>query len=112
MIGKKFLAMVVIAVPLTSVSAQAQPDTQSLTGEEWLAACTIADPEWIGFCHGYVQAVFDGFRRPDEEFCVPQNVTKAQIVEDAIAVLINMPETRELRAYSLVYAVLMRKYPC
>jgi hypothetical protein len=35
----------------------AQDSKMHLMGTDFLSACSHADPEWIGFCHGYVQAV-------------------------------------------------------
>ena len=100
---------VALAAMLLPVPVEAQPH---LKGSEFLSACTIPEQEWIGFCHGYVQAVFDGIRRPGENYCVPEGVTRAQIVGDVVTMLASTPATEDLSAYSVVYAVLLQRYPC
>ena len=69
-------------------------------------------PEWIGFCHGYVQAVFDGVRSPGDEICAPDSLTRAKIVGAVVLQLSENPQLREFNAASVVYAVLLKTFPC
>ena len=52
---------ILIAVTLACFAggAAAQSSEMTLNGAQLLSACTKADPEWIGFCNGYMQAAFD-----------------------------------------------------
>jgi hypothetical protein len=83
-----------------------------LTGAEFLSACSRPDPEWIGFCHGYVQAVIDGMRRPGEDFCPPAGTTRATIVDAVVRQLTATPDIQRLNAASIVYAVILKTYHC
>jgi hypothetical protein len=105
------LIVFVIATPIVPVPAAAQ-DSMHLTGAEFLSACTRASPEWISFCHGYVQAIFDGPRRPGEGICPPVGTTRTMIVETVVRQLVESPDIDNLSASSIVYAVLLKDYPC
>ena len=107
---KAFVFAALVAVVATAASAQ--DSKVSLTGEEFLSACSKADPEWIGFCHGYVQAVVDGVLVPGEKLCFPSGLTRASIVGVVVKSLTATPELRQLNAASVVYGVLSKTYPC
>lgn len=84
----------------------------TLTGRDFLSACSRPDPEWISFCHGYVQAVVDGVRHPTERPCLPDGLTRARIVSVVVVRLNAMPDLREINAASVVYGILTREFPC
>jgi hypothetical protein len=90
----------------------AQDSKMNLMATDFLSACSRADPERIGFCHGYVQAVYDGLRRPGEDICAPPGATKADLVGAVVRQLNAIPELRSLPAYSVVYATLLKAFPC
>ena len=84
----------------------------TMTGKEFLAACSKPDPEWIGFCHGYVQAVYDGVFVPGEDFCPPNGLTRAKIVGMVVGELQAMPSIQDRNAAFIVYVVLADAFPC
>ena len=102
-----------LATTLSSVAASAARDTEmSLTGREFLEACSKPDPEWISFCHGYVQAVYDGVTYPGEDLCVPLGTSRAEIVGTVVRSLTEIPSTQGANAANVVYSVLRTAYPC
>lgn len=105
------VAALVVFIFTTSATVAEEADTQ-MTGADFLSACSKPDPEWIGFCHGYVQAVFDGMRRPGEDFCPPTGTARAVIVDTVVRHLLATPDLQRLNAASIVYAVLLKSFPC
>lgn len=109
----KTLMIATLATALAGINlASAQNSKTMLTGADFLAACSRPNPEWIGFCHGYVQAVVDGVRAPGETFCAPPSVTRAEIVGAVVQHLTRAPDLQSLNAASVVFAVLVKAYPC
>lgn len=83
-----------------------------LTGADFLSACSRPDPDWISFCHGYVQAVFDGMKLPGRQFCLPAGATRAEIVGTVVDYLAAVPDLQSLNAASVVETVLLKTYAC
>jgi hypothetical protein len=83
-----------------------------LSAADFVAACSRPDPDWISFCHGYVQAVYDGPRRPGEDFCIPAGTTRATIVGAAVSQMTGMRDAKSVNAASVVYAALLKTFPC
>lgn len=111
--GMKATTMVAIGLCLgLTAEANARSAEDALTGSEFLSACSKAEPEWIGFCHGYVQAVHDGVARPGEDFCPPNGTTKADMVGIVVRQLMGSPDLGDINAASVVYAVFLKAYPC
>ena len=102
-----FLAVASLAAP-----AEARNSKVTMTGADFLSACSRADPDWIGFCHGYVQAIVDEERRPSEAICPPAGTTRAKIVGNVVAHLKASPKLQELNAAAVVHAVLRKSFPC
>ena len=103
-------AILVLAFAASAVTAQ--DSGMRLDGVGFLDACTRPAPDWIGFCHGYVQAVHDGVEVPGKSICVPTGQTRADLVGLVVTHLEREPELRELNAAAVVYAVLYRNFPC
>ena len=78
------IAMLVGALASVNRVGAREPGAM-MTGADLLSACSKPDPDWIGFCHGYVQAVHDGVFRPDEDICPPSDLTRAQITRADVA---------------------------
>ena len=100
-------ALLVLALATSAAAANGQ-----LNGADFLSACTRPDPDWIGFCHGYVQAVYDGVEAPGKPLCIPEGQTRADRVGLVVGQLERSPEMRELNAAAVVYAVLYQQFPC
>lgn len=95
-----------------TADANARDPAAMLTGAGFLSACSKPEPDWIGFCHGYVQAVHDGMTRPGEDFCPPDSTTKAEMVGIVVRQLQATPDLASLNAASVAYAVFLKAYPC
>ena len=108
----KTLMIAAFAAALAMSAASAQASKMMLTGADFQAACSRPDPEWIGFCHGYVQAVFDSVRTPGEEICAPDDLTRAEIVGIVVQHLTKTPSLQSLNAASVVFGALQNAYPC
>lgn len=110
---KRILAsLVALAVGSGSWPAHAQME---LTGAMFLDVCTRPDFAWIGFCDGYVQAIYDAWHLgagPGVPTCVPPSVTRTQLVELAVNALQQNPEYRQEQAAIVVYAVMVTAFPC
>ena len=113
MIGMKAVTMAAIVLCIgLAAEASARNPADALTGSGFLSACSNPEPDWIGFCHGYVQAVHDGVVRPGEDFCPPDGTTKADMVGIVVRQLMTAPDLGSVNAASVVYAVFLKAYPC
>ena len=68
-----------------------------------------ADPEWIGFCNGYMQAAFDA--TGGKGICAPKGVTRNQLY-DIIIPKLKSPDLLKLNATSVIGAILRQAFPC
>jgi hypothetical protein len=92
--------------------AIARSPEDALTGSDFLSACSKPEPDWIGFCHGYVQGIHDGVTQPEDDFCPPAGTTRADMVGIVVRQLKATPSLQGLNAASVVYAVFLKAYPC
>ncbi len=107
------IGIAALVIAFSSVTTNAARDTEmSLTGRAFLEACSKPDPEWISFCHGYVQAVYDGVTYPGEDLCVPLGTSRAEIVGLVVRGLTVVPSMQGANAANVVYAVLRTAFPC
>ena len=109
---KSLLATLVVSLSLAAPSLATQNSGMMLTGAEFLKACTKPDMEWISFCNGYVQAAFDGVRRPGKDICAPTTLTRTKIVIAVVQALTVTPSLRNENAAVVVFAVLYSLFPC
>lgn len=91
-----------------SFSSAGERNPAALLGAGLFEVCTSADPEIMGFCHGYIQGVHDAW---SDELCAPPSVTRADIAAALVDLLRNSVDTRELHASALVLAVLKHLFP-
>ena len=119
----KYLAGVQALIAVVSALASApharsQAREMQMTGADFLLACSRPDSEWIGFCHGYVQAIFDAApvfdeaRQSGRGVCAPSGLTRAAIVGAVVRHLTSTRELQSRNAATVVYAVLLVEYPC
>lgn len=83
-----------------------------LTGADFLSACSNPEPEWITFCHGYVQAVLDDAREAGKAICTSAGTTRAKLAGDVVHELTVKPDLQKQNAATVVRAVLEKAYPC
>lgn len=93
-------------------AAAGQDPGMVLTGAALLSACSKPDPEWIGFCHGYVQAVYDAAQDQPNAFCAPDELTRATIAGAVVRQLLASEELRTLNASAVVHGTLKAQFPC
>ena len=104
-------AVALAAMLASTPFALAQSDLH-LTGADFLSVCTRADADWISFCNGYVQAIFDGLRRPGEEICPPADLKRTMVIENVVQQLQALPALQAAPAASVVYDYLVVTFPC
>lgn len=104
------VAVLTFCSAIVSAEAATQRSTMTLSGSQLLDACTRADPEWIGFCNGYIQAAFDA--TGGKEICAPKGITRNQLFDAIIPKLKGAPELLKIDAVSVVGTLLRKSYPC
>ena len=107
---RAILVAVVLSCFVAAGEAAAQSSEVTMTGADFLKVCTIADPEWIGFCNGYIQAAFDA--SGGKGICAPKGVTRNQLFDIIIPKLQKTPDLLELNATSVIDAILRQAFPC
>jgi hypothetical protein len=103
---------VALAAMLASTPFALAQSNMHLTGADFLSVCTRADADWVSFCNGYVQATFDGLRRPGEDFCPPADIKRTTVIENVVRQLQAIPALQAAPAASVVYAYLGVAFPC
>ena len=103
----KRLILAALTIAFVSLPAFAGSKT-TLSGADFLSACTRADLEWISFCNGYVQAIVD----TDESLCIPAGTTRAGIVDAVVSVFIAKPALQHSNAATAVHAILTNIFRC
>lgn len=88
----------------------AHADRATLTADAFLSACTRPDPDWIDFCHGYVQGIFD--TSPNGEICPPSGATRAKLVGLIVQEIADDPDLQAISAATHVRSTLQKAYPC
>ena len=97
---------------LMATPSQAAQSSRQLNGADFLATCSKGDAESVAFCNGYVQAVFDGIHNPGAFICVPPGTARTKLIGEVVRTLRESSGLRDLNAASLVYAVLLKTFPC
>lgn len=49
--------------------------------------CLDPEPDWIGFCRGYIQGVYDVIATGDRPACIPPEVTRADVAGQVVEML-------------------------
>ena len=110
MIRTAVLVSILTGILLTaSYSNAGERNPTALLGADLIEVCTSADPEIMGFCHGYIQGVYDVM---SDELCAPFGVSRASIAAALVDLLHSNTETRNLHASALVLAILKNSFPC
>lgn len=65
-----------------------------------------------GLCHGYITGVFEAVRAFLDTVCLPEGVTRNQILRVVERYLENNPEALQQRAVALTTSALMKEWPC
>ena len=89
------------------------------TGARLYEDCKSENPFNQGYCGGYVTGAvaslvnLQRYRKlPDNALCIPEDVSKAQLVEAVVKYLETYPRQRERQAINLVPEALNAEFPC
>ena len=103
------VAMLIGILLSASHSNAGERNPAALLGADLLEVCTSADPEIMGFCHGYIQGAHDAM---SDELCAPLGLSRASIAAALVDLLHSNTEIRNLHASALVLAILKNSFPC
>ena len=126
---KRFSALLVVVIILLCSRANAKSSNYVFTGKDMYESCTHAlkgldrsgefDPHRFGVCAGYIAGIIDFHTVlttvelvPENLFCLPGDITPAQVIREVTKFLADNPEKhQDLAAYSVILA-LRNAYPC
>jgi hypothetical protein len=126
---KRVSALLFAIIMLVGSQVQAKSSNYVFTGKDMYESCTHAltgldrtgeyDDHRFGVCAGYIAGVVDFHTvattvesLPADMFCLPQNITTAQVIRDVTQYLEDNPgKHHDLAAY-LVILALRNAYPC
>lgn len=111
--------LVAAAIGVTAHSAAQELPHGVTRGVDLLAHCLDPDPNWISFCNGYVQAVYDTAFHSRFKACIPEGTTREDVVNLVVENLfalyrvegrVSMMMTGS--AGAVVQAILHKNFPC
>ena len=126
---KRVSAFIVALVILAGPQVHAKSSNYVFTGKDMYESCTHAltgldkageyDDHRFGVCAGYIAGIIDFHTvmttvqsLPVDVFCLPQNISTAQVIRDVARYLENNPEKHQDLAAYLVTLALREAYPC
>jgi hypothetical protein len=126
---KKVSAVFIVLILLAASHVSAKSSNYVFTGKDMYQSCTHAltgldkageyDDHRFGLCAGYIAGIVDYHTvattvefLPSDMFCLPKNITTAQVIRDVTQYLKDNPgKHHDLAAY-LVILALRSAYPC
>lgn len=115
MIGKIMACVLALALLFPSNTAQAA----FVTGGDLLRLCRMETKEANESCQGYVAGVVDYHNlirslgtAPSVDFCIPEDVSIAQVTDVVLEHLIKYPEHDNFIAAPAVAMALFLNFPC
>ena len=126
---ERFSLLLAFICLLVGSQASAKSTNYVFTGADMYESCTHAlnglnktgayDDHRFGVCAGYVAGIVDFHTVvttveaiPDDMFCLPENITTAQVIRVVTKYLENNPEKHHDLAGYLVVLALRESYPC
>jgi hypothetical protein len=127
---KRFsLLLIVFVVLLSCATAGAKSTNYVFTGKDMYESCIHAlagldktgsyDDHRFGVCAGYIAGIVDFHTvattvesLPVDMFCLPKNITTAQVIRDVTQYFENNPDKHHDLAAYLVVLALHEAYPC
>jgi len=126
---KRVSAFLVAIIMLVGSQVHAKSSNYVFTGTEMYESCTHAltgldrtgeyDDHRFGVCAGYIAGVVDFHTVATtveslnvDMFCLPKNITTAQVIRDVTQYLEDNPEKHHDLAAYLVVLALRSAYPC
>lgn len=103
-LGSLALVTALIAAPAGAASMQQ-------TGAGLLDACTRPIPDWIGYCHGYMQAAVDSLSSADG-VCIPDGTTRASVAGAVTSHLMRNEGLLRRNALDAVRQAMSDEYAC
>ena len=126
---KKVFVFLVAVIMLVGSQVYAKSSNYVFTGKDMYESCTHAlagldrtgayDDHRFGVCAGYIAGIVDFHTvattvesLPIDMFCLPKNITTAQVIRDVTQYLEDNPEKHHDLAAYLVVLALRNAYPC
>ena len=126
---KRFSALLAVLIVLAGSHVSAKSSNYVFTGRDMYESCTHAlagldktgdyDDHRFGVCAGYIAGVIDFHTVATtvealsaDMFCLPANITTAQVIRDVTQYLGNNPGKHDDLAAYLVVLALREAYPC
>jgi len=126
---KRFSVLLVVLFALGCSQASAKSSLYVFTGKDIYGSCIHAlngldktgeyDDHRFGVCAGYIAGIVDFHTvattvesLPDDMFCLPPDVSTAQVIRDVTQYLEENPEKHHDQAAYLVILALREAYPC
>ena len=126
---KKHSALLFVFFLLMCSGVSAKSSNYVFTGKEIYESCTHAlagldktgeyDDHRFGVCAGYIAGIVDFHTvattvesLPSDMFCLPKNISTAQVIRDVRQYLEDNPEKHHDLAAYLVLLALREAYPC
>jgi hypothetical protein len=126
---KRLSVLLFLFFTLSCSHAGAESSKYVFTGKDMYESCTHAlkgldktgefDNHRFGVCAGYIAGIIDFHTvmttvrsLPVDVFCLPQNISTAQVIRDVARYLENNPEKHQDLAAYLVTLALREAYPC
>jgi hypothetical protein len=112
--GRPRIVAMTAAVVLVCLPTATRADVT--TGKELWPLCTSKGATENSLCFGYVTAIAEAMGQPTGVYgwraCVPEQVTRKQVVDVVMRYLDQHPEERHSTAGSLVANVLAKAFRC
>ena len=126
---KRAAVIFTVMLMLGVLQAQAKPANYVFSGKDIYESCTHAvkgldrtgpyDDHRFGVCAGYIAGIVDFHTvattvesLPDDMFCLPKNITTAEVIREVTLYLENNQEKHHDLAAYLVILALRYAYPC
>jgi len=126
---KPLSALLIVLTVLTAAAVSAKSSNYVFTGKDIYESCTHAvtgldktgdyDDHRFGVCAGYVAGIVDFHTvattvesLPVDMFCLPRNISTAQVIRTVTHYLKENPEHHQDLAAYLVILALHEAYPC
>jgi len=107
---KTLFLLPILLFSLLSCFDSTNANEYALSTEDWHAACTRPDSNWINFCHGYIQAVVDSL--PASNVCLNSSATRAALVTTVDNFLRKNPDAKIGEAFGQIQKIIALHYPC
>jgi hypothetical protein len=108
---RRYRAVIVGFLYIAS-AIETRADGLALEVRSLVSACTKADPEWISFCNGYIQAAVDLVELNQLKVCFPAGVTRNDIFDKVLLVIASQQYPVGQNALAVLASTVADIYKC